>query len=812
MRLLAAMGSGATLLALLFDCGNPTQPVGIFKLAPSPAGFTLTSPDGTVLLQSYAKGSGAYGSLAVRRASENFQMAFGSFDITEGGQPWSAASKFQLSRHGGNVAGTWTDSAGTMLATLSATSPQNGILVLTVDAADAAMNQVSLAFDCGASDHFLGFGEQSDAIDHYGHKVPIWTSEHGIGKASSDDPPADWFIQGARHSSNMGLPTWLSQRGYIGAVESPRRSIFELCSVQSDAFRIEGWSNEIKLWLFYGPDPATALQLAAANLYGLPVRPPPLAFAPWNDAIFGADNVRRISGIIRDAGFPSSVIWTEDFRGGQDVSGQGYRLTENWDIDPTLYPDAGQLAADLHNAGFAWLAYFNTFIVQGSDVWGEAQDGGHFVQSPDGGAYLFAGESFDTTGMADLSSPQAAEWVKSHMRAALDIGFDGWMADYGEWLPADSVLASGEDPREAHNLYPLDWARLNAEVLAERAGDGRQRLFFARSGWYGTPSVVPVFWPADQRTDFETDDGMPTVVPMALGLGLAGVSTFGSDIAGYQSISNPTSTKELFFRWTELGALSPVMRTHHGLFARQNWWFGEDAETLAHFSRWARFHMQLYPYLDGASAFAESKGIPLMRALVLPFPDDPSSWTIDDEYLLGPSLLVAPVMTQGATSRSLHLPQGHWFPLGGGTPQDGPADITVQAPVTEIPVFVPAGAVIPALPDGVQTVLPAGAGITTLDQMSNNREIWLFAGAAGGFVERDGTTYTLSMSTTPYPPGFVDQGTTLAECTSPAERGCLDSTQTPVRVRMADLGPLTFGNQMLMITGPQRTIDVLVTQ
>jgi len=794
------------------DAGASTPDAGtaaLFNISGNPAGFTLTG-GGTTLLQSFDGGTDAYAALAVRHSTATYQMAFGSFLITDDTAPWNPANAFRLTpRPDGTATGVWSGDGGTALATLDVSLPDAGVVLLTVTASDPTVDRISLSFDCAPSDHFLGFGEQSDAIDHYGHKVPIWTSEHGVGKSSSDDPPALWFVQGARHSSNMGLPTWLSQRGYIAALDSPRRSIFELCSVRSDAFRIEAWGNALRLWLFYGPEPATALTRATAGLFGRPVRPPPLAFAPWNDAIQGPGNVYQVAELLRDAGVPSSVIWTEDFRGGGNVVG-GYSISQNWDLDSQLYPDAGAIAADLHDAGFAWFAYFNSFITQGADVYPEATDGGWLVQAPSGGDYLFTGYTGGLSGLADLSNPQAVEGVKAHMRRALDVGFDGWMADFGEWLPADAVLASGEDPLQAHNLYPLRWSQLNAAVLAERAGDGRQRLFFARSGWFGTPTAAPVFWPADQRTDFETDDGMPTVVPLALGAGLTGVSTFGSDIAGYVSATNPTSTKELFFRWTELGALSPVMRTHHGMDVQNNWSFAKDAETLAHFGRWARFHMQLFPYLDGASAIAESTGIPLMRALVLAFPLDPPSWAIDDQYLLGPSLLVAPVLVQGATTRLVHLPPGRWFPLSGGASVIGPLDQVASAPLTEIPLFARAGSIIPALPDGVQTVLPAGPGITSLDQVSNQREVWLFAGAPGSFTERDGTTYSLVQSGPQT--GFNEGGTPLPQCTSPAQRGCVDSSISPPRVHLAHGGPLSFSGYTLSISGPARTVDVLVTQ
>jgi alpha-D-xyloside xylohydrolase len=252
------------------------------------------------------------------------------------------------------------------------------------------------------------------------------------------------------------------------------------------------------------------------------------------------------------------------------------------------------------------------------------------------------------------------------------------------------------------------------------------------------------------------------------------------------------------------------MRTHHGNNPAGNWSFEKDAATLAHFRRWARFHVQLFPYLDGSSAVAESTGVPLMRALALQYPDDPLGWTVFDEYSLGPSLLVAPVMVQGATARSVHLPPGRWYPLGGGAPVSGPQDLTVQAPLTEIPLFAPAGAIIPMLPDGVQTVLPAGSGVVTLDQMSGQRELWVFAGAPGAFTERDGTTYSLQTGATT--PGFAEGATPLFSCAAPAQRGCVDVSLNPPEVRLAQGGPLSFGSYTLTIGGPQRTIDVRVSQ
>jgi alpha-glucosidase len=530
-----------------------------------------------------------------------------------------------------------------------------------------------------------------------------------------------------------------------------------------------------------------------------------MAFAPWNDAIFGPAEVRRVAALLRDNHIPSSAIWTEDFRGGTDEA-SGYRLVEEWDTDRTLYPDPAGLAAELQDGGFGWQAYFNTFVVDGTRISAEAKDGGHLVGSPDGGAYLFSGVTFKPTGMADLSRPETREWVKSYLRKALDLGFTGWMADYGEWLPHDAVLASGEDPLQAHNRYAREWARLNQDVMDERT-DGVQRIFFARAGWLGSNSLTPVVWAGDQRTSFQKDDGLPTVIPMGINLGMAGVSMYAHDVAGYQSATNPPSTKELFFRWVSLGALTPVMRTHHGLDARHNWKLDSDAETLAHYKRWAQFHIQLYPYLDAHSAEAEQTGVPIVRGLPMLDPGDDRGWTISDEYFLGAGLLVAPVIDEGAVSRSVYLPAGDWVSWDGVTRVTGPADVTVAAAVGELPIFLRKGTCIPRLPARVETLLDAAPPTVDLKDVEAERSLFVVAGGSSDFLERDGTEYLVI---TTGGTSFLEDGVAMPDCTA-AERGCVDrSGRNPV-ARLSAGKPLDFPGGKLAITAPvARAYDVEV--
>ena len=183
--------------------------------------------------------------------------------------------------------------------------------------------------------------------------------------------------------------------------------------------------------------------------------------------------------------------------------------------DLSLYPDASELDAELEAAGFKWLAYFSPFVGQESDNWKEAQD---FVITDDTGApYLFTGMTFQPTSVLDLSDEDARDWATAKMDAAQAIGFDGWMTDFAEWLPPDAHLHDA-DAVDDHNAYPLWWQDTNAAAI-----EGEDAVFFSRSGWTGTPTLSPVMWAGDQRTSFDADDGLPTVVPLGIGAGLAGV-------------------------------------------------------------------------------------------------------------------------------------------------------------------------------------------------------------------------------------------------------------------------------------------------
>lgn len=809
---MVAMRRAALLAAPLvaYACA-PAAPVvstfGVFTVtvAPDTANLGVAGPSGPLLdgldasddvgtPQSQNDDAPPMTGFAVREVATTTTMLYGAFEQVD-----APAGPWRVARHA-----KWTGGAapveligddGSTLATLAFSTPDDpNHLVVDVEPGSGPERRFSWGFGCKSDDHFLGFGAQTWGADARGETIPIFTSEEGIHKdLGTDDPVGAWYLVGRRHSSYMPLPEFLSSRGFIGLADTPARSTFSMCGEREDVARME-LEMPVKVHLFFGPAPADAIG-RMTGVYGRPRVPPAFAFAPWNDAIFGSANVRAVEQTLRDNGIPSSVIWTEDWRGGEWAGDNPdhYALKEEWEVDRTLYPDFESVASDLHAAGFKWLVYFNSFVEQDSKAWPETAPNGWLIKDANGNPYVFNDAKFQQASLLDLSNPDAVNWAVSKMQLAISEGADGWMGDYSEWLPTDATLAGGSGA-DLHALYPVLWQKAQRQAL-DSVGDGVDRLSFVRSGWLGSPPLVDVWWPGDQQTDFGADDGLPTVVPVALGVALSGISTFGSDIAGYQNTNSPPSSKELFFRWTELGALSPVMRTHHGSYPKLNWSFQSDAETLAHWKRYAMLHVALAPYLRALAQTAHDTGLAIMRPLAVQFPSDAASWPIADEYMLGPSLLVAPVMMQGATSRAVHLPPGAWFPWASGAPVSG--DTNADAPVGEIPFYALAGSIVPTYPDGVMTLVTEPAP---------DRVVYAFAGADGSFVD-NGTTYDLKNGDAATATAW--NGTPLAACAATPVAPCVATDSNgAVRAYVTGSGTLDVaGVASLTVTGAAPTTN-----
>ncbi len=723
--------------------------------------------------------------MEARSATETVGFLLGFYTFAEEGESWTRGKIGQLTSSSVEATEGFTverESLSQHAMRLEITAPANA-------------NRVALRLACAPDEHFLGLGAHTQRLDHRGRRVPIWVQEQGLGK--SEDLREDTFpsFKGHEYDSYFPVPFVLSVRedgtsfGLLALGEE--RLIFDFCRASKTVTRLERWASSLEVIVITGATPAEVLSNASEYL-GRPALPPDWAHYPWLAVKGGTKRVQEQATLIADEGIPASAIWSEDWLGESINPITGHNINYHWEWDPTAYPELPALIDGLHAQDLKFLGYFNPFVTQGFSEWDEAIAGGFLPKSPDGAPYEMTILT-KLGSVVDLTNPAARTWLLEHLEAGRALGLDGWMADFAEWVPYDAQFADGRTGATVSSDYPRLWQEVNRQAC--RPEDGC--VFFVRSGYTGSSALSTAVWAGDQNTDFGEDDGLPTAVRIGVGLGLVGVAFYGSDIAGYTSAGVPPSTRELFFRWTEHGAWTPIMRTHEGNAGPDNWWFDEDAETLAHFKRYAQEHARLFPYLRALMHEAVATGIPPMRHPALHEPT-PRTLVARDIYLLGPRVLVAPVVAEGAVTRSLGLPPGRWVDLRDGRAYAGDTEITVDAPLDAIPVFLGEGTLLPRLVDA-----PAGP-TAALASEAKALEVTAVPGRDGSFVLADGATLTLEAAGVTADPG--DGG--LPTCTG-AERGCtvLEGARRTVRL---EAGAEFVAGDLRFRSTAERAIDLVL--
>jgi sulfoquinovosidase len=538
---------------------------------------------------------------------------------------------------------------------------------------------LSVALGCDADSSFFGFGEQYDTTDQRGEAFSLFVSEQGIGRTAPPNTPG---ILGSRHTTYYPMPYFADARGFGLLAKTYARVLVDLCKTEPDLARLEVESGApLELVFFHACDGVRQ----RGDEVGRPTRPPSWALEPWMAAQGGRDVVLAEVDALVAAEIPFSALWVQDWTGIRPNVGGGFGVEYRWEEDAELYPDLAGMVAELRERGIRFLAYANPFVDdQLPNHFEEMAADDLLVRNADGEPYVFASPS-SSSAHPDLLQPDARAYVNEALtRMVEELGFDGWMADFAEWTPIDAAPSDGSDPFEFHNRFPELWHAASREVMEASRPDG-DWVVFSRSGHIGDPAVAQVVWCGDQEADFSTTDGLPTVVPAMLNLGISGLPFVTHDIAGF---SGGPSTKEVFQRWTELGAFSPIMRTHDGNKKLENWRWSRDAETTEHFRRFARIHVALGPELEALFDEAAASGKPIVRHLAFVFPGDPALRGVDDQFLLGDDLLVAPVLAEGATSRPVVLPGGAtWYDVWTGEAYEGGATVEHPAPIGAPPVF-----------------------------------------------------------------------------------------------------------------------------
>lgn len=382
-----------------------------------------------------------------------------------------------------------------------------------------------------------------------------------------------------------------------------------------------------------------------------------------------------------DAGAKISGVWSQDWS-GENRTVMGKQVWWNWEVDENLYPDLSGAIQKLNARGVRFLAYINPYLVKDSRLYNECREKGFLITHTDGSVYHIKSTTFDA-GMLDLTNPDAVRYTKDVLikKNMLDLGVSGWMADFGEYLPVDCVLHSG-DPKNLHNLWPVLWAKLNREAVEEY---GREDvMFFMRSGYVGVQSYAPVLWNGDQHTDTTKDYGMPCVMPASFSLGFSGVPMIHCDVGGFFSFGKLKRNGELFTRWMEMCTFSLLMRSHESIRPWANAQF--DAKAVkAHTVRLTKIHAALKPYIKYCEELAKA-GLPAMRPDFYDAMDYGQSRDMYS-YFLGEDLFVCPVIERRAKKRKVFLPKGEWIDFWSGKPYAGGAEYTVPAPLGTTPVF-----------------------------------------------------------------------------------------------------------------------------
>ena len=572
---------------------------------------------------------------------------------------------------------------------------------------DPAINRLWLRIRAEEDECCWGCGEQMSYFNLRGRHFPLWTSEPGVGRDKStyvtwrsdveNKAGGDYF------NTNFPQPTFVSSRRYYLHADTTAYADFD--------FRHDGF-HELQFW-----EVPQSIRIEAADSFPRLLekesaffgRQPELPDWIYNGLIIGVQGGGERSFDLAEKtlahSIPVAAVWCQDWC-GKRVTSFGKRLQWDWHYHPEMYPELPAEIAKLHARGIRFLGYINPYLVKDGELYREGLENNVFARREDGSIYLVDFGEFEC-GVVDLTDPNAYTWFRDRVirECSLDIGIDGWMADFGEYLPTDDiVLYNGRSPMLEHNHWPALWAQCNYDALCE-SGKLGDAVFFMRAGATGSQKYCTLLWAGDQSVDFSRHDGLCTTICAALSAGMCGCGLSHSDIGGYTSLFGNTRTKELFLRWAEMAVFTPVMRTHEGNRPEENFQYYDDEECMDRLSRLTAIHIALKPLLKQLVSENARCGLPVQRPLFLHNEDDRRCYTEQFEYLLGPDILVAPVWQEAQETRDVYLPEGEWIHLWSGSvyPQ---GEHTVPAPLGEPPVFCRRGSSFAPLLEQIRQSYP----------------------------------------------------------------------------------------------------------
>ncbi|MFB4349004.1 alpha-xylosidase [Microbacterium sp. CR_7] len=524
--------------------------------------------------------------------------------------------------------------------------------------------------DLGVGELVYGLGERFGPLVKNGQSVDIWNADGGTSS----------------EQAYKSIPFHLSNRGYGVLVNDPGHVSYEIGSEAVERVQFSVPGEVLEYFVIAGPTPKDVLGRYTA-LTGRPPVVPAWSYGLWLSTSFTTDyDEQTVTSFIDEMAareLPVSVFhfdcfWMREF---------------NWcdfEWDPRVFPDPDGMLARLHEKDLRVCVWINPYIGQRSPLFREAADQGFLVRRPDGSVWQWdlwqAG-----MGLVDFTNPEATAWYQAHLRRLVEQGVDCFKTDFGERIPTEVVWADGSDPVRMHNLYTDLYNRAVHDVLTEARG-ADDAVLFARSATAGGQSM-PVHWGGDSTSTYAS---MAETLRGGLSLALSGFAFWSHDIGGFEG----TPDAGVFKRWTAFGLLGSHSRFHGSSSYRVPWAFDDEAVDVTR--RFTHLKMRLMPYLYQQGLDAAATGIPLMRPMQLEFPDDPAVGYLDRQYMLGSSLLVAPVFSADG-SVEFYLPEGEWTSLLTGETVTGGGWRRETHGFDSLPLYVRPGA---ALPWGARTDRP----------------------------------------------------------------------------------------------------------
>ncbi|HSK66810.1 MAG TPA: alpha-xylosidase, partial [Anaerolineales bacterium] len=516
--------------------------------------------------------------------------------------------------------------------------------------------------DLGVGECVYGLGERFTAFVKNGQAVDMWNQDGGTSS----------------EQAYKNIPFYLTNRGYGVFVNHPEQVSFEVASEKVERVQFSVPGEALEYFVIYGPTPRQVIERYTA-LTGRPALPPAWSFGLWLSTSFTTEyDEKTVTSFIDGMAahdiplhvFHFDCFWMQEF----------HWTDLQW--DPRFFPDPEGMLHRLKERGLHICVWINPYIAQRSDLFDEAVQHGYLLKRPSGDIWQWdmwqAG-----MGIVDFTNPEACKWFAEKLRVLLKTGVDTFKTDFGERIPTDVVYHDGSDPFRMHNYYAYLYNKTVFELLREERGEG-EALVFARSATAGGQQF-PVHWGGDSTATYES---MAETLRGGLSLSLAGFGFWSHDIGGFEQ----TSRGDIYKRWTAFGLLSSHSRLHGSSSYRVPWTYDEEA--VAVLAKFTKLKCRLMPYLYRAAIQAHEQGIPMLRAMFLEFPDDPACDYLDLQYMLGDSLLVAPVFSQDGSVR-FYVPEGTWTNLLNGEVLEGPRWVQETHDFMSLPLLVRPNSIIP---------------------------------------------------------------------------------------------------------------------